>query len=966
MFGTHSDITARKEAEDEVRNTVARLTLATRAGGVGVWDYDIVSNTLVWDEQMYRLYGIGAESFRGAYDAWRVCLHPDDRARGDEEIQKAIRGEKEFDIEFRVVWPDGTVHTIRGLALVHRDDDGRPLHMIGTNWDITRQKQSEALCRVSSQKWEAIISSSPDGIGVVALDGTLQIISDNLAAMYGYSIEEKIGLIGRKMLDFIDPQYHSLALKHIEEILAGKNDGHITEYQGIKKDGGLFYVEVKSSALLGPDGKPSGILFVQRDVTERKKVENALLETNRSLILATNRATEMAAQAEMSSLAKSEFLANMSHEIRTPMNGIIGMTGLLLDTKLTNEQRHFAESVKSSGEALLFLLNDILDFSKIEANMLELETLDFELSGLLADFSALMAVGARQKGLELRCSIDPVVPTLLRGDPGRLRQILTNLTGNAIKFTRSGEVAIGVSLLEARENDVLLRFSVRDTGIGIPEEKVPLLFNKFTQIDASNSRKFGGTGLGLAISKQLAGLMGGETGVKSMEHKGSEFWFTARFGTQRTQTEARLAADLHSVRVLVVDNNAVNCEIMVNRMVSWGMRPIEVSDGPAALAAIYKSLDENDLFRIVVTDMKMPGMDGEALCRVIRADRRLQDIRLVLLTSLGMRGDARRYRDMGFTAYAVKPIQHLELKAILSLSLGEWTAPGTSPVLITRHLGRESVNPQVRTKARILLAEDNVTNQQVALGILNKLGLYADAVANGEEVIKALASIPYDLVLMDVQMPEMDGITATEQIRDPRSKVRNHAIPIIAMTARTMKGDRERFLQAGMNDYVSKPVNLHTLVETLNRWLPGKEAGSSDGEEPSSKAVAGEKPGDPAVFDYNALMERIMGDAALGAKVVATFIENTPVEIGALRAAVKGRNRKRAEIAAHTIAGSSGNIGALRLSAYAADVEHAAIAGNFALMEELLPGLETQFNETSAVIRGRIRSGDIDEGTAIA
>ena len=676
----------RSVVTEALAQSAERLALATRAGGVGVWDYDPVHNTLVWDDQMYRLYGVAEDRFVGAYACWHQGLHPDDKARGDAEIQQALRGEKDFDTEFRVVWPNGEIRNIRAIAVVQRDAAGRALRMIGTNWDVTAVKQAE---------------------------------------------------------------------------------------------------------------------------------EN-LRQSNVELVAATAHANEMVVRAEMASIAKGEFLANMSHEIRTPMNGIIGMTGLLLDTPLDAQQRRYAEAVRSSGKTLLSLINDILDFSKIEAGKLELERIEFDLTAVLEEFGDMLALRAQDKGLEFICAATPEVPTLLCGDPGRVRQVLINLAGNAIKFTQQGEVVVRACVAEQTDESVVVRFSVCDTGIGIPADKQEMLFDKFTQVDASITRQYGGTGLGLAISKQLAGLLGGEIGVISAPGHGAEFWFTARFGRVHSGTapSGPRLDDLRGVRMLVVDDNATHREVLTTQLHSWGVRVDEAPDAATALRILRRACDVADPFVTVIVDMQMPGMDGAELGRTIKADATLNPLRLILLTSLGLTGVAQSLAEVGFAACLTKPTHKLDLyRSLLS-------APQAVAVELSAAPSTSQSAPRSREGVRVLLAEDNFINQQVASAILAKLGVSVDIAENGEEVIKALAARPYDLVFMDVQMPGMDGLTATRLLRSPASAVRNRAIPVVAMTANAMQGDREMCLAAGMDDYVSKPVEPAMLDAMLVKWLP--------------------------------------------------------------------------------------------------------------------------------------------------
>jgi CheY-like chemotaxis protein/HPt (histidine-containing phosphotransfer) domain-containing protein len=620
------------------------------------------------------------------------------------------------------------------------------------------------------------------------------------------------------------------------------------------------------------------------------------------------------------------------------MNGVIGMTGLLLETDLGEEQRRYAEIVRNSGESLLFLINDILDFSKIEAGKLDLETLDFDLRSLLDDFSGLMAIKTEEKKLELVCAIDPEVPSWLQGDPGRIRQILTNLVGNAIKFTEVGEILVRSQLLTETDHEVCLRFSIRDTGIGIPPDKIPMLFNSFQQVDSSITRKYGGTGLGLAISRKLAILMGGDIGVTSTPGQGSEFWFTVRLIKQPPPLQAnfRRNLDLVGIRVLLVDDNATNREVLYKQLLFFKMRPSEAGDAPSALKKLTQALESGDPFRLVITDMQMPGMDGETFGRMIRADARLANTILIMMTSIGARGDAKRLEQLGFAAYLIKPVKSGELFDCLAMLQPRDQASPKPPPLLTRHSLRESR----RSSLRILLAEDNITNQQVALGILRKLGFHADAVANGAEAIKALEDLPYDLVLMDVQMPEMDGLQATRLIRQADSRVRNHAIPIIAMTAHAMKQDQERCREAGMNDYLSKPIVASKLAAMLDTWI-------TQIEPPPPSVVAGPSSpppfSDSMIFNPPALRERLMDDMELILVVIAGFMEDIPRQIMHLKNAFQAGDIVNLERQAHRIKGAAANTSGDDLARIAELIEKLAKSGDLAAAGSYIPELETNF-----------------------
>jgi signal transduction histidine kinase/PleD family two-component response regulator len=535
------------------------------------------------------------------------------------------------------------------------------------------------------------------------------------------------------------------------------------------------------------------------------------------------RLKEVRDEARKTNKAKSLFLANMSHEIRTPINGVIGMTDLILGTKLDEEQLEYAMTVRTSADSLLFLINDILDFSKIEAGQLNLEVLDFDLKIAVEDVIDMMALRAHNKGLELTYLINDDVPVHLSGDPGRLKQILINLANNAIKFTEKGEVFINVTLEDKTDSGAAIRFSVQDTGIGIPEDHLGNIFESFSQGDSSMTRKFGGTGLGLSISKQLAEMMDGRVGVESKVGEGSTFWFAVVFEKQQASSIGKviIPGDINGKKILVVDDSKTNRMILTKQLQSWGCCFDEAEDGKQAIQKIRQAAEANDKFNVAIIDMQMPDMDGQTLGQKIKEDPLIKNTVMVMLTSIGQRGDAAEAKKAGFAAYLSKPVKGSHLFNCLVTLFGKgkgFSDDNDSPELITRF----TLKAMAKLKAKILLAEDNIVNQKIVEHLIKKMGFKITSVPNGKEAVNELENRSYDLVLMDVQMPVMDGFEATRIIRDSQSKVQYHDIPIVALTAHAMTGDREKCIEAGMDEYIAKPINTEMLADAISKLLLSK------------------------------------------------------------------------------------------------------------------------------------------------
>ncbi|MEM7405021.1 MAG: response regulator [Pseudomonadota bacterium] len=669
---------------------------------------------------------------------------------------------------------------------------------------IDRLAQTLQSTTVNKEYVDGIIHSMASMLIVIKPDGTIDMVNSKACKLLGYRESDLVGASFAMVANGIG----EAGFDTNELLQNAGGEGTQTEYT--RADGQTMPVSQSISLFENHPGRLDRIICVAQDFSDHLQMQDELRVARDDALQAAR--------------AKSEFLANMSHEIRTPMNGVIGMTGLLLETSLDEEQRSFAETVRGSADSLLTVINDILDYSKVEAGKLDIEHIEFNLKSTVEEIGDLLALKAEEKSIEFISALHPGVPHLLLGDPGRLRQVIINLANNAIKFTEEGEIALEAKVQSETDDGVELMFSVTDTGIGIPADRMDRLFTSFSQVDASTTRKFGGTGLGLSISKQLVELMGGTIGVDSEAGVGSTFWFSITLKKQTAPRAERIqhAAAARGRRVLVVDDNATNRRILMLQLQSWGCLPVAVESAALALQELERASVAGERFDVAILDMQMPRMDGRQLAVSIRSDSRFDEMPLMLLTSMGRRGEAAEMQAVGFSAYLTKPVKQSQLFDALVTVLTRATVPEAAPAkaeLVTRH----SLAEQRKGDARILLAEDNAVNRLVAVKVLAKMGFRVDCAGNGLEALEAVQSETYGAVLMDCQMPVMDGFEATRQIRALDGPVGR--IPIIAMTANTMTGDRELCLEAGMDDYVAKPFDRAKLKETIEKWV-GAESGT--------------------------------------------------------------------------------------------------------------------------------------------
>jgi PAS domain S-box-containing protein len=824
------------------------------------------------------------------------------QAFGDE--QEILRtGRPIIGFEEKETWPDGRQTWVSTTKVPLRDRVGRIIGTFGISRDVTDRKNAEAALRDSEALYHSLVETLPLNVFRKDLDGGFTFGNGLFCQLVGRSLGDLLGKTDYDLFPLhLADKYRSDDLAVIQQ----RQPLEIVE-EHRRPDGELRHVQVIKTPVLDAGGAVVGTQGIFWDVTDRQKAEEAILRAKEA--------------AEASNRAKSEFLANVSHEIRTPMNGILGMTELALDTELTDEQREYLHMVKASADSLLGVINDILDFSKIEAGKLDLDVVPFPLRDTLGDTMKTLALRAHKKDLELACHVLPDVPDTLLGDPGRLRQIVVNLVGNAIKFTESGEVVIRVEKSSRSNGEVALHFSVRDTGIGIGPDKQQAIFEPFVQADGSTTRKYGGTGLGLAISSRLVELMHGHIWVESEVNRGSTFHFTARFGLHHEQPPGDGPVELQDLPVLVVDDNATNRRILDEMLASWHLRPKSVASGAEALAELRRAAAGDRPYPLVLLDAMMPEMDGYMLAQSIQEDPMLAGTTLLLLSSA--EGSNTRARDLAIAACLMKPIKGSELLDAIMTHLGSSLRRGQEQAKAA------AKTPAVVRPLRILVAEDNSVNQKLILRLLERRGHRLVIVDNGRDALDALEEVEFDLVLMDVQMPLVGGFEATAEVRR-REKGTDRHLPIVAMTAHAMKGDRERCLAAGMDAYISKPIHADELVRVVEQFAVGEAERDA--------------------LDWAQALASVSGDRELLGELAGLFLETCPQWLLGLRQSLAKRDADTVHRLAHTLKGSAAQLGASSLSSAARRLEAVAGEQGLAGAEDALAALQQEFDRLHPIL----------------
>ncbi len=917
VVGTMADISRRRQIEDKLRTTAESLSIAQNAGRIATYDVNHDTGQSVVSDNFSEITGLAPRQGALRGTEWLNVVHPEDRLRVLTPRVERIAGGFAVSREYRIVLPDGQVRWVDERTKQTLGPSGEVTRRTGVMIDITTRKQAEFALREAEVRLERAVRGASDGLWEwVVADNSLWF-APRFRELLGYA-ENQLKPHMEAFQELVHPDDRP-RIDHATRAHFERKEPYDVEVRFRAAHGHYEWVRARAVAERDEHGTVLRLAGSIQLITDRKRAEAALIEATSA--------------AEQANRAKSEFLANMSHEIRTPMNGVIGVTELLMDTPLDRTQREYVEIIRGSGAALLSLINDILDFSKIEAGRMQLETIDMELRATVAEIASALGLQAANKGLELVTHVHASVPEIVRGDPGRLRQILVNLIGNAIKFTGEGEVFVEVTVEAAADADVTLRFSVTDTGMGIPPERISNLFNAFTQVDSSTTRHFGGSGLGLSIVKRLAELMDGTVGVHSTPGQGSTFWCTGRFeiGAERARSVSLARPRGAGTRVLVVDDNATSRRTLAAQLTAHDYRVETTADPLAAVGMLLAGHQNGTPFDAVLIDELMPKFSGLELADRIRALPGVAPARLVLMSLIGSAHDALALQARGFTGCITKPVRQTDLVDALA------TVLTTDTFLTTTRVDLHAASALPGT-ALVLLVEDNPVNQRVAQRNLEKLGLGVEIASNGREALEMYQPGRYQAILMDCQMPEMDGYEATRQIR--KREGNGTRIPIIALTANALKGDREQCLAAGMDDHLAKPLEPEKLRACLGRHL--KPDGTAQNPVPA--------PVMPPV-DLPALRELAGNDPEFERELIATFVQSGDVTLQRIVAALAGNDFDAMKRAAHSLKGASANLRAADLTAAARDLELQASYDDRVACQNAVEKLSAEYRRATEYLR---------------
>jgi PAS domain S-box-containing protein len=931
---------ALRESDEELRLANARLELAVRGSNISIWEIDMPDG----DYRHGRRYYVNIWEQLGYehpdspinHETSMTLVHPDDRATLEEAMRRYLAGQtSEFEVENRARHKDGSYRWVLSRGVAVRDAGGKPIRFVGSAVDITDRKRAEAALRESERRFRILAEALPHMVWTATPEGALDYQN---ARTYEYTGLIPEQLRGWEWRSTIRPDDLPRCLELWTRSIATGEPFEI-EFHVRRADGAFRWHLARALPLRDESGRITKWFGSSMDIDDQKRAHEALRESKEA--------------AEAANRAKDEFLANVSHEIRTPMNAILGMTELALDTSLTDDQRQCLRTVKSAADSLLGLINDLLDFAKIEAGKLELDPADFGLRAAVGDTLRALATRAHKKGLELACNVQPDVPDALIGDAARLRQVLVNLVGNAIKFTVHGEVVVYVEVAgdptpeegaataqtgnPAVIGEVGLRFTVTDSGIGIPQDKQERIFRAFEQEDTSTTRRYGGTGLGLTIAARLVALMGGSITVQSEPGRGSTFAFTARFGRQphpAEQIPARLPVLLNDLRVLVVDDNPTNRHILQEWLRGWRVEPAAVGDGVAAMGALWDAVSSGRPYALVLLDARMPDTDGLALAARIRERAALSDIRIILLTSDHRPGDSARSRELRIDAHLLKPVQEDELLETIYRVMSR--GPGDTPTAV------EEPGPvPAAAPLRILLAEDDEFSAQLMDKLLGRRGHRVRLVSNGREALALAGEGAFDLLLLDVHMPELDGFEVVGAIRERERTVGGH-LPVIALTARSRKEDRERCLAAGMDDFQTKPIRPAELLAAIERLAP------APGLSRPVELAAGEP---VRLLDPIAVLRACGDDEETLREMCRAFQTYLPDRVAEVGAALQGRDAPRLREAAHKLCAMLFEFSTVA-GDVASDLEEHAAQGRLEEARPLVEQLEVMAQELLRLVGG--------------